>query len=281
MIIDENMICPVCNAKLFTDEVAYCPECGAPHHKKCFLQLGHCAYADKHGTDEQWQPPKIEPPQATEKGVEQKENPVSDEKKFEAEFNQNKVNRENAFFVVNKIDKNEDIDGISAECIAKFVGYNALRYINVFRKMAKSKNKISWNWIAFLFPELWLISRKCYFQAIFVSFYSVLYNVFYLIAENNSNFRGFSVTGVITEDIKNIVFALTVGFFIMSAIRVFMGLFGDFIYKKKVYSTIKQMHEEGSMSDMDFIRKGSVNLFLPILLHFCINVLSLIIFWLI
>ena len=78
---------------------------------------------------------------------------MTDEKKFEAEFNQNKVNRENAFFVVNKIDKNEDIDGISAECIAKFVGYNALRYINVFRKMAKSKKIISWNWIAFLFPE--------------------------------------------------------------------------------------------------------------------------------
>ena len=33
-----------------------------------------------------------------------------------------------------------------------------------------------------------------------------------------------------------------------------MGLFGDFIYKKKVYSTIKQMHEEGSMSDMDFMQ---------------------------
>ena len=65
MNINEDMLCPVCQAKLFTDEVAFCPECGAPHHKKCFLGLGHCFYADKHGTSEQWQPPKIEPPKAT------------------------------------------------------------------------------------------------------------------------------------------------------------------------------------------------------------------------
>ena len=34
MNINEDMLCPVCQAKLFTDEVAFCPECGAPC--KCY-----------------------------------------------------------------------------------------------------------------------------------------------------------------------------------------------------------------------------------------------------
>ena len=39
--------CPVCN-KTFQDgdDVVVCPECGAPHHRECYEQNGHCFYED-------------------------------------------------------------------------------------------------------------------------------------------------------------------------------------------------------------------------------------------
>lgn len=286
MDINENMLCPVCKAKLFTDEVAFCPDCGAPHHKSCYLQLGHCAYADKHGTPEQWQPPKIEPPKATEP-IEQS-NRQNDDKQninennvfntqFQGEFNNSRVRQENPFFSSNGIDRNEDIDGESAENIAKFVGYNALRYINIFRKMAALKRKINWNWVAFLVPEYWLISRKCYYPSVLVALYSVLYSIFYALGTANIAVQNFMATGIATDEVLKIVGVLFIGSSVSLAIRIFIGMFGDYIYKKKVYSTIGEMKKEGKTSEIDFMQKGGVNLMLPMLLFFAINLISLII----
>lgn len=51
--------CPVCG-KPFTsdDDIVVCPECGAPYHRACYQQAGHCIYQDKHGTPDAWKPPE-------------------------------------------------------------------------------------------------------------------------------------------------------------------------------------------------------------------------------
>ena len=290
MKIDENMLCPVCKAKLFTDEVAFCPDCGAPHHQSCDLQLGHCAYADNHGTPEQWQPPKVEPPKPT--GFDNQPNRQSENKQnqsrnpnpnnafnpqFQGEFNNSRAEQENPFFAANGIDKNEDIGGESAENIAKFVGYNALRYVNIFRKMAAFRKKINWNWVAFLVPEYWLVSRKCYYPSILGALYSVLYSIFYSLGTANSAVRNFMATGVVTDEVLKIVGVLFIGSCVSLVIKIFMGMFGDYIYKKKVYSTIDEMKKDGKTTEMDFMQKGGVNLMLPMLLFFAVNLVSLVI----
>lgn len=44
-----NHRCPVCDKPFSKDsEVVVCPECGAPHHRECYDELGHCFYEDKH-----------------------------------------------------------------------------------------------------------------------------------------------------------------------------------------------------------------------------------------
>lgn len=276
MKLDENMLCPICKAKLFTDEVAYCPECGAPHHKSCYLEKGECAYAEFHGTENQWQPPKIEAPKAQEKDEEQEENKTQIPPQFQGRFNQSGAG-ENPFFEANGIDKNENIGGETAESIAKFVGYNALRYINVFRKFEKFKTKINWNWTGFLFPEYWLISRKCYSQAILIGFYSVLFSIFYSLGMESSEVNDFLQSGIITKNVMSIAFVLFILSAISIVIKLFVGLFGDYIYKKKVYSSISQMKSEGRTSEIDFIHKGGVNLMLPIVLYFVLNRLTFLI----
>ena len=42
--------CPVCNENFKNgDDVVVCPECGAPHHRECYENEGHCFYEEKHG----------------------------------------------------------------------------------------------------------------------------------------------------------------------------------------------------------------------------------------
>ncbi|MCL2088000.1 MAG: hypothetical protein FWH14_00820 [Oscillospiraceae bacterium] len=42
--------CPVCEKEFGQDSfnIAVCPECGTPHHRKCYQKTGSCFYADKH-----------------------------------------------------------------------------------------------------------------------------------------------------------------------------------------------------------------------------------------
>ena len=37
----ENQVCPVCEEKFKeNDEIVVCPECGTPHHRDCYNNLG-------------------------------------------------------------------------------------------------------------------------------------------------------------------------------------------------------------------------------------------------
>ncbi len=55
MFFYEGQSCPVCG-KAFVEgeDIVACPQCGAPHHRTCWKQEGHCHFADAHGTPRQW-----------------------------------------------------------------------------------------------------------------------------------------------------------------------------------------------------------------------------------
>ena len=258
----ENGICPVCKAKLFTDEVAFCPECGAPHHKKCFNSLGHCFYADSHGKENQPQFEKVPLPNA---------NVEEETKNAENEKEKEKASSENPFFKINGLDPNEDLGGASVKETASFIGYNALRYIKIFKRMKAKNSKVSWNWLGFLFPEYWLISRKMYAPAILRSILSALS----LICVNFVNYDTFA------QNILNINPILLDWILILAGIslafNIIIGLFGDYFYKNHTVSKIKSLKEEGNSSEVDYIRAGSVNIFLPILLYFGIEAFATIV----
>lgn len=55
MFFYEGLSCPVCGKPFEEGEdIVACPQCGAPHHRDCWKQEGHCHFADAHGTAEQW-----------------------------------------------------------------------------------------------------------------------------------------------------------------------------------------------------------------------------------
>lgn len=55
MFFYEGYQCPVCGKPFKeTDDIVTCPKCGAPHHRECWKQEGHCHFAADHDTDRQW-----------------------------------------------------------------------------------------------------------------------------------------------------------------------------------------------------------------------------------
>lgn len=58
MFFYEGQSCPVCNRKFQeTDDIVSCPRCGAPHHRECWKQEGHCHFEADHGTERQYTRP--------------------------------------------------------------------------------------------------------------------------------------------------------------------------------------------------------------------------------
>ena len=84
-------------------------------------------------------------------------------------------------------------------------------------------------------------------------------------------------TGIVTDEVLKISGVLFIGSLLSLVIKIFMGMFGDYIYKKKVYSSIDAMKKEGKTTEIDFMQKGGVNLMLPMLLFFAVNLVSLVI----
>ncbi|MBQ7860302.1 MAG: hypothetical protein IJ347_09255 [Faecalibacterium sp.] len=56
--------CPVCH-QLFQEDadLVVCPDCGAPYHRECYAQTGHCLLQAKHAPDFEWTPPHAAKPE--------------------------------------------------------------------------------------------------------------------------------------------------------------------------------------------------------------------------
>ncbi len=199
MFFYEGYHCPVCGKEFVeTDDIATCPDCGAPHHRACWYQEGHCHFADAHGTAEQWKrPDRTAQAETTDKttkkcphcGAENPEFaefcaycgqaigenpwksaatpppgavPGSDSRRY----NEYAPFRMPTYDPLGGVPKDESIDGVSAEDLALCTNNNSTYYVPRFEKMAGERqekpSKISWNWPAFLIPPYWLLYRKQY-----------------------------------------------------------------------------------------------------------------------
>lgn len=193
------------------DDVVFCPECGAPHHKACWQAKGHCHYEAAHGTELQWQPPKeSEPVESTEEKPEPNttQNPVifvngitmtkcpgcghftpcgpnnsicrncghpiqGHANSFQAAASA--ANQSNPFSQNAETENNSTIDGVATDKIARVIMQRRDYYMPRFQGLKKQGHKIvSWNWSAFFLPSYWLAFRKCYLWSAFAAFFDLL-----------------------------------------------------------------------------------------------------------
>lgn len=290
----EGVSCVRCHAYLFPeDDIVYCPVCGAPHHRECYNQLGHCALEEFHGTDRQYDKVKArEEEQAAAEMPNTGENAeglITCQMCYEKyDFALNACPKCGApniakaggsfvnFDFLGGVPADYDIgDGITADEAKRFVAANTPRYIPKFAVL-NAKNKLSWNWLAFLFPCGWMLSRKMYKNGIIAGLLTVISSLFYLPFMNAINNLGTTPGETQAQIMQSIyehlpkmgaavIAALLAGFVLNIAVRILSALFGDYLYKKYAISSIKTIRAESEDMDYDYRKKGGVNIFLFLL----------------
>lgn len=264
---NNGITCSLCHSYLFEDDdVVYCPVCGAPHHRDCYNRIGHCALEELHGTDRQYD--KV-------KRAAEQENPP----KTENEKPNNDTYADSPFSGFNGVDflggvpADYQIDnGVTAKEARDFVLTNTMRYIPKFAKL-NDKNKISWNFLAFIFPCGWFLSRKMYKHGIVTGLLTIistllsipLNNTFYNLGIMDATTYPQMLT-LLAENMGKISGAVLIASFIGGifsfAIRIISALLGDYWYKSHAVSTIKEIKSSSEDIAFDFRKRGGVNLFL-------------------
>lgn len=290
----EGVSCVRCHAYLFPeDDIVYCPVCGAPHHRECYNQLGHCALEEFHGTDRQYDKVKArEEEQAAAEMPNTGENAEGlitcqmCHEKYDFALNTcpkcgaPNIAKAGGSFVnfdfLGGVPADYDIgDGITADEAKRFVAANTPRYIPKFAVL-NAKNKLSWNWLAFLFPCGWMLSRKMYKNGIIAGLLTVISSLFYLPFMNAINNLGTTPGETQAQIMQSIyehlpkmgaavIAALLAGFVLNIAVRILSALFGDYLYKQYAISSIKTIRAESEDMDYDYRKKGGVNIFLFLL----------------
>lgn len=290
----EGVSCVRCHAYLFPeDDIVYCPVCGAPHHRECYNQLGHCALEEFHGTDRQYDKVKArEEEQAAAEMPNTGENAEGlitcqmCHEKYDFALNAcpkcgaPNIAKAGGSFVnfdfLGGVPADYDIgDGITADEAKRFVAANTPRYIPKFTVL-NAKNKLSWNWLAFLFPCGWMLSRKMYKNGVIAGLLTVISSLFYLPFMNAINNLGTTPGETQAQIMQSIyehlpkmgaavIAALLAGFVLNIAVRILSALFGDYLYKQYAISSIKTIRAESEDMDYDYRKKGGVNIFLFLL----------------
>lgn len=248
--------CAACHAYLFEDDdVVFCPICGAPHHRDCYANIGHCALEEFHGTDKQYN-------LIADKQSEQK----SDDKAQKAEEKTcrfcNKTIEGDAkvcpycgrplmpivmgYDFLGGVNENTEIDGVKATEIRDFVAVNTHKYLPRFTKVSK-ETRLSWNWTAFLFPEGWFFSRKMYKQGAIVLTLMVVAQIltiplFTFLSSislgSTAEYAQYLLSNISEVGVLPIVLSVCAVLLAITT-RVLSALYGTYIYKKYVLDKIK------------------------------------------
>lgn len=299
----EGQKCPVCDAYLFdNDDLVFCPECGAPHHRDCYMALGHCAYADKHGTDEGYKAVQREEKIQSEKAEEFKENKelcrfCGEELKANEKFC-HKCGRPKATGQVpfgakiimdpmGGVSPEDTIDGVPAREIKCFVANNTQRYLPIFKAMSERK-KNSWNWVAFLVPHVWFFYRKMYLFGVLFTALLIAASLFLLpLSTIISTFPQEATASTtllaryLSENLSSIerlpVYLAICGSVIELIVRIVAGFVGDKVYKESVVKGIKKVKENKEESELPLelalAKSGGVNTFLGLISLFAFNLI--------
>lgn len=183
--------CPVCGKELRTgDDIVVCPVCGAPHHRDCYNQLGHCALEEKlHSQGKDWENPNdlrdrqvrgetIEPcpacgfpnqagsrrcqqcgallPERHVAGEDGQEPPSYGQ---ELEYGSNQDVLEQVFGTIHESDL---IGSIPAKDFIYYTQQNYLYFLRVFKLLCHRTKMKVFNWAACFFSFFYFFYRKMY-----------------------------------------------------------------------------------------------------------------------
>lgn len=290
MFFYEGQTCPVCG-KYFaeSDDIVSCPECGAPHHRDCWRQEGHCHFAADHGTERQWpagHSPKKEEHEPTSSRRKcpncGKENPefaefcahcgrnldVSDWHSetpkppsgyYTPPF-QNHFTHPPMQDPLGGIPRTETINGVSVETIAEVVGPNSGYYVPRFYQMSRSGKKVSWNIAAFLFTSKWLLYRKNLLVGWLLFAFEFVLSFFSVYADLQLANLGYTVAVLTSDNGKFLYAMLLITSVAALVLSVLLGLFGNWLYMRQVLKKARKLQDDPDLQyNQSFLGTGGIS----------------------
>ncbi len=262
----EGQKCPVCKAYLFDDEdIVFCPTCGAPHHRDCYTNLGHCALEDDHGTERQYDANKVAEEQKKSENSENEQNEapkyrcvrcgteLSDNDMFcprcRAPRMQQSFGGAHINFGFNQPKwKGETVieDGITLNDVVPIVAVNAHRYSEKFIMLNK-KHRSSWNWAAFIFPCAWSCYRKNFVSGILFGLLQVASAMLLLPSQLLLSGGNLSDAATIAERLELLtanpttMWLMVAGALLGLGVSIFAGIFADYIYRGNCIEKAKRI----------------------------------------
>ncbi|MBQ9860390.1 MAG: DUF2628 domain-containing protein [Clostridia bacterium] len=302
MLYYEGLSCPVCKKPFAENEdIVACPQCGLPHHRSCWMTVGHCYLAEKHGTEEQWSRNKAETETAPqrESAVDTTANicPHCHTRNIEfAEFcthcgaalsptewhsQESPVNEFRPFRSVHQESEiftdDEQLGDATAREMMAFVGKNQSYYIARFRRITEGKGG-GWNWCAFLFGPFWLLYRKQRLTGILLFIVQTVYDLFYgywmlpFTTATTESQRVAAMETIMHDSLALPIFLLSL---ILTIVHVILGLKGNELYKSACENKIRRIKEEApNVSMAELTACGGVSVVSVILFYFISNLLS-------
>ncbi len=280
----EGEKCSVCGAYLFNeDDVVFCPTCGAPHHRDCYNSVGHCALEELHGTSKQYRRVEKEVPSVAEAAPSRSHNDNVKCGMCGEEYDRNadmcpqcstpNVTKMGGKYVhfdfLGGIPADMDLgQGVTANEAKRFVLSNTHRYIPKFAAMRGGK-RVSWNWLSFLFPCGWFLSRKMYALGSLAGAISValsLFSIPYSRAISQFDLTGtyMDISKLIAQNIDSIgvaaIAAAAIGGILNIIFCILCGAFGDLLYRNHTLETVSRIKTESVDLEEDFRSKGGVSL---------------------
>lgn len=292
-----NEKCPVCGKEFRQeDDIVVCPDCGTPHHRECYKQLGHCAHAEKHGSFE-WKEsiPGAVPNAAPEasSGANEVVCPYCGTKNpagrycvnCGAPLSEQGRPAQEAFIqerrkVFENIFANEDFDGVSPKEAALYVK-TGIEYFLVRFAMFTKGRKFDTNFSAFIFSYFYFFYRKMYALGAAVLGATLILSVPDMLINFQAVQEYYVQMGLLSRVIWEVphqdtlaVYALVASVLIW-AIRIGLFLFTNRLYYQKVVSSVKDIKSrltdsEGMINEIEYINalkaKGGTSMVLPIAL---------------
>ncbi len=284
--------CPLCGQTFKdTDDIVVCPDCGTPHHRKCWLKNGECLRADKHGLNE---PVEVEFKDVeAEKNSENTENNAQSiayigdiNKEFDPENNEKEPPQKIVQDIMDKLQNSSQqevlIDNQKLSHFAAAIGKNQDYYLPRFMLFEKVKKPFSWNIAGFFVPLAWALYRKMYKVAalIFALYIAVFAITSYPLATNEDYINASKAcmqedpqymvnilmydagSGDVTLTANQVelyeimktaeipMFAIVIIYIITLGIRIATGIFGTYLYFKKLLKNIAKAKEKASILNM-------------------------------
>lgn len=236
----KNEKCAACGMKFFDDEdIVVCPECGAPYHRECWNRVGTCIHSAEHGSYE-WKGDSAEL--------------LEQQKDF------------------------EEIDGVTAQELLKFVGKNGYYYLPVFKDIRKNNKLLKLNFASFLFFPI-----HCFYRRMNL-FGVIMMILLFLITETRILLNYFADNLGLSSGDLAVAYVVTA--MVSLALNIFVLMFFNYFYLKtavRKIKTIKQQYPDESRERIlaRIEAAGKPGIIYAIAFSFCTAIAMMLVFQLI